>query len=64
MHYLDRLGVKYNYKNVELDMNDARAAIEKSGQMGIPVIDMDGTIIIGFDRPRIDKTLKEKNLVK
>lgn len=64
MHYLDRLGVKYTYKNVELDMNDARAAIEKSGQMGIPVIDMDGTIIIGFDRPRIDKTLKDKNLVK
>ena len=64
MRYLDHLGVKYTYKNVELDMNDARAAVEKSGQTGIPVIDMDGTIIIGFDRPRINETLKSKQLVK
>ena len=64
MRYLDDKGVKYTYKNVELDMNHARAAMEKSGQTGIPVIDMDGQIIIGFDRPRIDQTLKDKNLVK
>lgn len=64
MRYLDHLGVKYTYKNVELDMNDARAAVEKSGQMGIPVIDMDGEIIIGFDRPRINQILKDKQLVK
>lgn len=64
MRYLDHLGVKYTYKNVEHDINDARAAVEKSGQTGIPVIDMDGTIIIGFDRPRIDQTLKDKKLVK
>lgn len=64
MRYLDHLGVKYTYKNVEHDMNDARAAVEKSGQTGIPVIDMDGTIIVGFDRPRIDQTLHAKNLVR
>jgi len=64
MHYLDHLGVKYVYKNVELDANDARAAVEKSGQTGIPVIDMDGVIIVGFDRPRINQTLKDKHLVK
>lgn len=63
MRYLDHLGVKYTYKNVEHSMDDARAAIEKSGQTGIPVIDMDGTIIVGFDRPRINQTLKDKKLV-
>ncbi len=63
MRYLDRLGVKYTYKNVEHDINDARAAVQKSGQTGIPVIDMDGTIIIGFDRPRINQTLHDKKLV-
>ncbi|HSW66436.1 MAG TPA: glutaredoxin domain-containing protein [Bacillota bacterium] len=62
MHYLDKLGVKYTYKNVDLNPADAKAAIEKSGQMGIPVLDMDGEIIIGFDRPKIDQTLKEKKL--
>lgn len=64
MHYLDKLGVKYVYKNVELDVNDARAAIEKSGQTGIPVLDMNGTIIVGFDRPRINETLKKAGLLQ
>lgn len=63
MRYLDTKGVKYTYKNVDLNMDDAKASVQKSGQTGIPVIDMDGTIIIGFDRPRIDATLKDKNLL-
>jgi len=62
MHYFDKLGVKYIYKNVDLNPADAKAAIEKSGQMGIPVLDMDGEIIIGFDRHKIDDTLKAKKL--
>jgi glutaredoxin len=64
MHYLDRLGVKYTYKDVEQDVQDMRAAVEKSGQTGIPVIDMDGEIVVGFNRPKIDQTLKDKKLVK
>jgi len=32
--------------------------IEKSGQMGVPVIDVNGTIIFGFDRIAIRKALK------
>jgi glutaredoxin len=63
MRYFDKLGVKYTYKNVELDVNDAKAAVEKSGQTGIPVIDIDGTIIVGFDKLRIDTVLKDKKLV-
>lgn len=63
MRYLDKLGAKYTYKNVELSIDDARAAVEKSGQTGIPVLDIDGTIIIGFDRPRIDAVLKDKKLL-
>jgi glutaredoxin 3 len=31
--------------------------VTKSGQMGIPVLDIDGTIIVGFDRPKIDAAL-------
>lgn len=64
MRYLDSKSVEYEYKNVEQDPNDARAAVEKSGQTGIPVIDIGGTIIVGFDRPRIDETLKDKDLIK
>jgi glutaredoxin len=63
MHYLDKLGVKYTYKNIDLNPDDAREVIEKSHQTGIPVLDVDGTIIIGFDRPRLDEALKQKQLV-
>lgn len=55
--YFDKLGVKYTEKNVEQNPAFAQEAVEKSGQMGIPVIDMDGQIIIGFDRPKIDQIL-------
>jgi len=58
--YFDKLGVKYTDKNVETDVANANESIKLSGQMGIPVIDIDGTIIIGFDRSKIDAALKDK----
>jgi glutaredoxin-like YruB-family protein len=61
--YLDKLGVKYDDKDIESNLDFGREAIAKSGQTGIPVIDIDGTIIIGFDRPKIDAALKAKKLV-
>lgn len=61
--YFDKLGVKYTEKNVEKDPAAGLEAVDKSGQRGIPVIDIDGTIIIGFDRPKIDFALKDKQLV-
>ncbi|HJQ08709.1 MAG TPA: glutaredoxin family protein [Candidatus Saccharimonadales bacterium] len=62
MRYLDRLGVHYDYKNVDLDQSALREAVEKSGQTGIPVIDIKGTIIIGFDRPKIDEVMHASKL--
>lgn len=61
--FLTKLGVGYTEKNVESDPEIAREAVTKSGQTGIPVIDIDGTIIIGFDRPKIEATLRSKKLV-
>lgn len=60
--YLDSIGVAYTEKNVEEDPAFAREAVEKSDQTGIPVIDINGTIIIGFDKPKIDAALKENKL--
>ncbi len=63
MHYLDDIKIKYRYIDVEQDRKFALEAVEKSGQMGIPVIDLAGEIIIGFDRPRIDAALKSHQFV-
>ncbi|HEX3568998.1 MAG TPA: glutaredoxin domain-containing protein [Candidatus Saccharimonadales bacterium] len=61
--YLDKLGVKYTDKDVEESNENMQEALDKSKQTGIPVLDIDGDVIIGFDRPRIDAALKAKHLV-
>ena len=61
--YFDKLGVKYTDVDVEKDPAAAREAVEKSGQMGVPVIDMNGTIVLGFNRPKIDELLKAQKLI-
>ncbi len=63
MQYLDKLGVKYEKKDIETDRAFAEEAVAKSGQMGIPVLDIGGDIVIGFDRPRIDVALREHKLM-
>lgn len=59
--YFTKIGVSFEERNVEHDRKFMEESIEKSGQMGIPVIDIDGEIIVGFDRPKIDAAiLKQK----
>lgn len=58
MRYLDDHKIEYKYIDVEEKPEYAQEAVSKSGQRGIPVIDIDGQIIIGFDKPAIDKALK------
>ncbi|MCA9327426.1 NrdH-redoxin [Candidatus Saccharibacteria bacterium] len=55
--YLDQKGVKYTDKDVDQDRAYAEESVKLSGQMGIPVLDINGTIIVGFDRPKIDAAL-------
>ncbi len=58
--YFDKLGVSYEERNIERDPKYAEESVQKSGQTGIPVIDIDGEIIVGFDRPRIDAAILSK----
>ena len=55
--YLDKKGIKYTDKDVDSDPTIAQESIKLSGQTGIPVLDINGTVIVGFDRPRIDAAL-------
>ncbi len=56
--HLQSSGISFEDIDVSMDMNRAREMVEKSGQNGVPVIDIDGEIIIGFDRTRIDALLE------
>ncbi len=57
--YMDSLGIKYTEKDVEKDPDAGAEAVVKSGQMGVPIIDVNGTIIVGFDKPALDKALAD-----
>ncbi|MGI5999074.1 MAG: glutaredoxin domain-containing protein [Lutispora sp.] len=56
--YLQYKEVRYRDVNVAADRAGAIEMIRKSGQSGVPVIDIDGNIIIGFDQARIDSLLR------
>jgi glutaredoxin 3 len=43
--------------DVSVDQEKAKEMIAKSGQMGVPVIDIDGEIIVGFDKEKIKEVL-------
>ena len=56
-HGITATDVKIDVAKMGKDREAAKAMIEKSGQMGVPVVDIDGTIIIGFNKPEIIKAL-------
>lgn len=57
--YLGSKGIEYKEMNVSQDPQAAREMIEKSGQRGVPVLDINGHIVVGFDKPQIDEFLSE-----
>jgi glutaredoxin len=61
--YLKSKKVEYIEKDVTKDAKAYQDILEKSGQLGVPVIEIDNTIIVGFDRPSIDASLREKKLI-
>jgi len=57
-HYLSRHGVKFRDVDVSRDARAAAEMIRKTGQQGVPVIDVNGTAIVGFDKGRLDRALR------
>lgn len=49
--------VKYEEIDVSTDIQAAQEMVSKSGQMGVPVIDIDGQITVGFDQSRLSQLL-------
>ena len=55
--YLKNNGIPFRDVDVSKDPQEAEAMVRKSGQMGVPVIEIGSEIIVGFDRQRIDRAL-------
>ncbi len=55
--YLKEIGVAYEDKDVSVDVAAAREMVKLSGQMGVPVVSIDGNVVVGFDKKKIDELL-------
>ena len=55
--YFSQKNIKFTEYNVASDREKAKEMIQKSGQMGVPVIIVDNNVIIGFNQAELDKIL-------
>lgn len=58
--FLKEKGFAFEDIDVSQNQEALREMVEKSGQMGVPVIEINGQIVIGFDRERIVQLLDIK----
>ncbi len=56
--YFRSTRVPFTEYDVSVDRRKAEEMVRKSGQMGVPVIDVHGKVILGFNRSEIEKALK------
>ena len=49
--------ISFTDMNAATDIVARKEAVSKSGQMGVPVIDIDSNIVVGFDEPKLRKLL-------
>lgn len=55
--YFDENNVSYTDYDVSQNRQKAKEMIEKSGQRGTPVIDIDGNIVVGFNKEKLQSLL-------
>lgn len=55
--YFDENNIEYEEKDVAADQQAREEMVNKTNQMGVPVIDVDGEIIIGFDKDKLAQLL-------
>ena len=55
--FLKENNIKFEDIDVSVNQDKAQEMIKKSGQMGVPVLEIDGEIVVGFDKDKIKEVL-------
>jgi len=55
--FLKEKGVDFTEYNVATDLEARNQMVQKSGQLGVPVIEVDGHVIVGFNRTKLDELI-------
>lgn len=56
-NYFRENKISFEEYNVASDMKRAEEMVKKSGQMGVPVVDVNGRVIVGFNQKEIEQAL-------
>ena len=56
--FLEEKKVAFEQVDVSENAEALKEMVEKSGQQGVPVVDIDGEIIVGFDEAKLSEKLK------
>lgn len=64
MQWLDKLGIPYIAKDIEADKEAYEELMSKNGgaYSGVPVTDVAGDLILGFDRPKLQESMKAHSI--
>lgn len=62
--WMDKMGIAYVSKDIEADPAAHKELMEKSGGTfsGVPVTDIGGDLILGFDRPKLMSTMEKHGI--
>jgi len=55
--FLQENNIVFENFDVSADQKKGEEMVQKSGQMGVPVLDIDGQIVVGFDKEKIKQAL-------
>ena len=55
--FLKKNNIQFENIDVGINRQASQEMMDKSGQMGVPVLDIEGTIIVGFDKEKIKEVL-------
>ncbi len=58
--FFNEHGVKYTEHNVASDLEKRKEMVDKSGQMGVPVITVGDEVIVGYDESRLEELFAAK----
>ncbi len=59
--FLKEHNIEFEEIDVSRDQEAAKEMIEKTGQMGVPVVEINGEVVVGFDREKIKNLLNIKD---
>jgi glutaredoxin len=61
--FLAEEGVEFTTVDVSEDEKAAQEMVDKSGQMGVPVMELDDVIVVGFEREAYEKALVDAGVL-